>query len=71
MEYTSLSQAIARLNEMEATAAAYGHAMGLLSGDASTAAPAASAPGRGNTMAVLSTGGYNLTADPGNMDRSR
>ena len=71
MEYTSLSQAIARLNEMEATAAAYGHAMGLLSVDASTAAPAASAPGRGNTMAVLSTVVYNLTADPGNMDLIR
>lgn len=71
MEYTSLSQAIARLNEMEATAAAYGHAMGLLSVDASTAAPAASAPGRGKTMEVLSTVVYNLTADPGNMDLIR
>jgi len=38
MSYTDLSSAIAKLNELEATSAAYGHAMGVLSVDASTSA---------------------------------
>ena len=71
MEYTSLSQALARLNEIEATSSAYGHAMGLLSVDASTVAPSASAPGRGKTMEILSAVVYKLAADPENMDLVR
>ena len=71
MEFNNLSQAIAKLEELEATACAYSHAMGLLSVDASTIAPAKSAPGRSKTMEVLSTVVYGLTADPANMDLIR
>ena len=62
MPYTNINEAIARLDEIEATAAAYGHAMGVLTLDASTAAPLASAEGRGKTMAVLSNVIYNMAA---------
>ena len=62
MPYTNINEAIARLDEIEATAAAYGHAMGILTLDASTAAPLASAEGRGKTMAVLSNVIYNMAA---------
>ena len=68
MEFTSVSQAVARLNEIETTSYAYGHAMGLLSVDASTIAPSASAPGRGKTMEILSGVVYNLVADPENLN---
>ena len=71
MEFTDLSQAIARLNEYEATSYAYGHAMGVLGVDASTVAPSASAPGRGKTMEILSGVMYRLVADPENMDLVR
>lgn len=64
MSFTNLSEAVARLDELEATAAAYVHAMGVLSVDASTAAPAASHEGRGKTMAVLSKVIYDLAASP-------
>ena len=50
MSYTDVNAAVAKLNELEATVAAYSHAMGVLSVDASTAAPARSAEGRGRTM---------------------
>ena len=62
MPYTNINEAIARLDEIEATAAAYGHAMGVLSLDAATAAPLGSAEGRGKTMAVLSNVIYGLAA---------
>ena len=62
MPYTNLNDAIARLDEIEATASAYGHAMGVLSLDAATAAPRGSAEGRGKTMAVLSSVIYELAA---------
>ena len=62
MPYTNLSDAVARLDEIEATAAAYSHAMGVLSLDAATAAPLGSAEGRGRTMAVLSNVIYSLAA---------
>ena len=71
MEFANLNQAIARLNEIESTSYAYSHAMGVLSVDASTAAPSASAPGRGKTMEVLSAVVYRLAADPENMDLVR
>ena len=64
MPYTNLSDAVARLDEIEATAAAYSHAMGVLSLDAATAAPLGSAEGRGRTMAVLSNVIYSLAAAP-------
>ena len=65
MPYTNINEAVARLDEIEATAAAYGHAMGVLSLDAATAAPLASAEGRGKTMAVLSNVIYELAASAG------
>ena len=62
MSYTNLNEAIARLDEIEATVSAYSHAMGVLNLDASTAAPLGAAEGRGKTMAVLSGVVYNLAA---------
>ena len=62
MPYTNIRDAVARLDEIEATAAAYGHAMGVLSLDAATAAPLGSAEGRGRTMAVLSNVIYSMAA---------
>lgn len=56
--------AVAQLDELEARISAYSHAMGVLSLDAATAAPPASAEGRGRTMAVLSGAVYQMTADP-------
>lgn len=58
----NINDAVARLDELEATASAYSHAMGVLSLDASTAAPLGSAEGRGKTMAVLSNVIYELSA---------
>ena len=68
MPYTNINDAVARLDEIEATAAAYGHAMGVLSLDAATAAPLGSAEGRGRTMAVLSNVIYELAAAPDTME---
>ena len=68
MPYTDVNAAVAKLNELEATISAYSHAMGVLSVDASTAAPAESAEGRGRTMAVLSGVIYRMAADPANRE---
>ena len=62
MTYNNLNEAIARLDEMEATVAAYSHAMGMLNLDAATAAPLGAAEGRGKTMAVLSNVIYGLSS---------
>ena len=62
MPYTNLNDAIARLDEIEATSAAYSHAMAVLSLDAATAAPLGSAKGRGKTMGFLSNVVYELAA---------
>ena len=62
MPYTNINDALKRLDEIEATAAAYGHAMGVLSLDAATAAPLGAAEGRGRTMALLSGVVYSLAA---------
>ncbi len=62
MSFTDLNTAIAKFDQMEATSAAYSHAMSALMLDASTAAPAASAEGRGKTMAVLSNVVYEMAA---------
>ena len=62
MPYTNLNDAIARLDEIEATVSAYSHAMGILSLDAATAAPLGAAEGRGKTMALLSGVIYDLAA---------
>ena len=71
MPYTNLNDAIARLDEIEATASAYGHAMGVLSLDAATAAPLGSAEGRGKTMAVLSSVIYELAASDDTRDLTK
>ena len=62
MPYTNLNDAIARLDEIEATVSAYSHAMGILTLDAATAAPLGAAEGRGKTMALLSGVIYDLAA---------
>ena len=62
MPYTNINEAIARLDEIEATVSAYSHAMGALSLDAATAAPLGAAEGRGKTMAVLSKVVYDLAS---------
>ena len=64
MPYTNINEAVARLDEIEATVSAYSHAMGVLTLDAATAAPLGSADGRGRTMAVLSKVVYDLAASP-------
>ncbi len=68
MQYESVKQALAALNETEATINAYNHAMNVLGIDASTAAPEASAAHRGQTMGVLSGVVYGLIADPKNIE---
>ena len=62
MPYTNLNEAVARLDEIEATVSAYSHAMGVLTLDAATAAPLGAAEGRGKTMALLSGVIYDLAA---------
>ena len=59
-----LSNAIAELNVLENTLHAYRHAMGVLSLDSVTCAPAASAAPRGETMGVLSEASYKLLVNP-------
>ena len=56
----TLEQALARMNELQAAQQAYNHAMGVLSLDGDTAAPAASAKGRAETMGYLSGVTYKL-----------
>ncbi len=56
----TLEQALNRMNELQAAQQAYNHAMGVLSLDGETAAPAASARGRGETMGYLSGVTYRL-----------
>ena len=56
----TLEQAIAKMNELQIAQHAYNHAMGVLSLDGDTAAPSASAKGRGETMGYLSGVTYQL-----------
>ena len=60
MPYNNINEAIAQLDKLEATAAAYGHAMGALNLDAATAAPLGAARGRARTMELLSNVVYEL-----------
>ena len=66
MEYTSLSQALDALENLQHTMAAYNHAIGMLSNDAATTAPAESWEGRGKTLEVLTKYCYDLSVDPQN-----
>ncbi len=56
----TIDQALAKLNELQTAQHAYSHAMGVLSLDGDTAAPSASARGRGETMGYLSGVTYQL-----------
>ena len=56
----TLEQALAKMNELQTAQQAYNHAMGVLSLDGDTAAPSASARGRGETMGYLSGVTYQL-----------
>ena len=56
----TLEQALAKMNELQTAQHAYNHAMGVLSLDGDTAAPSASARGRGETMGYLSGVTYQL-----------
>ncbi len=56
----TLEQALNKMNELQTAQQAYNHAMGVLSLDGDTAAPSASAKGRGETMGYLSGVTYQL-----------
>lgn len=66
MEYTDVKAAAAALDQLVKKLCAYNHAMGVMSLDASTAAPKNSAQGRGQSLGILSELQYNLIADPEN-----
>ena len=68
MNYNDVAAAVAALRELEAKQAAMGHAMGMLSLDASTVAPSDSGEGRGRTMGILSGMMYEIIANPANME---
>ena len=64
MKYETLEQALKALEQYQQTMAAYGHAMGVLYLDATTAAPSDSWEGRGKTMEILSKITYELQTSP-------
>ena len=66
MKYETLQEAVAALKKHQQIIAAYGHAMGVLYLDATTAAPSDTWEGRGKTMEILSQVTYDLSADPAN-----
>jgi len=66
MNYESVSQAVEALRKYQRTMSAYGHAMGVLSVDAATAAPSDSMEGRSKTMEILSQAIYEMSVDPEN-----
>lgn len=66
MKYESVNQAVEALRKHQAVMAAYGHAMGVLNHDATTAAPSDSWEGRGQTMQVLSQITYDLETNAEN-----
>lgn len=60
----TILEAATKLTELQHQMHAYSHAMGVLSLDASTAAPKDTAKGRNETFAVLSAASYALFANP-------
>jgi len=66
--YQNVEEAAAALRELEGKLSAIGHAMSLISVDAETVAPAASAEGRGHTLGVLSGMEYAIISDPANAE---
>lgn len=66
MKYDSVQQALAALQKLQQTQAAYNHVMGVLYLDATTAAPSDTWEGRGKTMEILSQITYDLLVNPEN-----
>ncbi len=66
MNYETLEQALTAMDKFQQTKAAYDHALGVLSLDATTTAPSDSGEGRSKTMAVMSGITYALESDPEN-----
>ena len=64
MKYETLEQALGAMEKFQQTKAAYDHALGVLSLDASTAAPSDGWEGRGRTMGVMSRITYELETNP-------
>ena len=64
MNYESVNQALEALNKHQATMAAYGHALGVMYHDGSTAAPKGSWAGRGQTMGIMSGIIYEMETKP-------
>lgn len=66
MQYQSVSDAVAALDQLQQKMAAYNHAIGVLYLDGTTAAPADSWEGRSKTLEVLSRVTYDLETNPEN-----
>lgn len=56
-----MKEALQRLDALQRKQIAYGHALGLISFDASTSAPSGTAANRGETVAILSEEIYRMT----------
>ena len=59
-----LQEAKARIDALQRKEIAYNHAMGLLSYDGATGAPAGTAANRGETLAMLSEASYGIATGP-------
>lgn len=66
MTYTSISQALEALRQLEQTLSAYQHAMEVIYLDSVTAAPKDTAEGRGKTLEILSEVSYKHMTNPDN-----
>ena len=64
MKFENVNQALEALKHMQDVRAAYGHALGMIHHDASTAAPEGSWEGRDKTMAVMSKIMHDLNTNP-------
>lgn len=66
MNYETLEQALAAMDKFQQTRAAYDHALGVMSLDATTVAPSDTWEGRGKTMEIMSGVIYELETNPDN-----
>lgn len=66
MKYETLEQALAAMDKFQQTRAAYDHALGVMSLDATTVAPSDTWEGRGKTMEIMSGIIYELETNPDN-----
>ena len=64
MKYETVEKALAAMDKFQQTRAAYDHALGVLSLDATTVAPSDTWEGRGRTMEVMSGIIYELETSP-------